>query len=163
MQDRPVVLSGAAAAQAAEAAGVLIASVLSAMDTAAGKSYQLSSGIALTAIGFATAGFLAVVAAGLVRVRPWSRTPALLSQLFTLIVGIIMLQGHRVEWGAPAVLLAVAAAAALLLPASLRALAREPRSEPAAAARNRPVPPAARNRPVPPAARKPRTPPASRR
>lgn len=131
MQDRPVVLFGAAAAQAAEAAGVLIASVLSAMDTAAGKSYQLSSGIALTVIGFLTAGCLALVAVGVARARPWSRTPALLSQLFTLIAGIIMLQGHRVEWGAPAVLLAVAAFVVLLLPPSLHALGREPRTPPA--------------------------------
>ena len=58
---RPV---GAAGAQAAEAAGVFIASVLSAMDTATGKSYQLASGIALTVIGFGTAVALAVIAAG---------------------------------------------------------------------------------------------------
>ncbi len=131
MQDRHVVLLGAAGAQAAEAAGVLIASVLSAMDTASGKSYQLSSGIALTVIGFVTAGCLALVAAGLARVRPWSRTPALLSQLFTLVAGVILLQGHRVEWGAPAVVLAVAAFVALLLPSSLQTLGRHPRTPPA--------------------------------
>jgi hypothetical protein len=141
MQDRPVVLVGAAGAQAAEAAGVLIASVLSAMDTAAGKSYQLSSGIALTVIGFVTAGCLAVTAAGIVRARPWSRTPALLSQLFTLIAGVILLQGNRVEWGAPAVVLAVAAFVALLLPPSTQALARHPRTPPAP-----PAPPAPRTR-----------------
>jgi hypothetical protein len=128
MQDRPVALFGAAAVQAAEAAGVLIASVLAAIDTAAGKSYQLSSGIALTVIGFVTAACLALVAVGILRVRPWSRTPALLSQLFTLIAGIILLQGHRVEWGVPGVVLAIAALAVLLLPPNLQALARHPRS-----------------------------------
>ena len=128
MQDRPVVLLGAAGAQAAEAAGVAIASVLSALDTAAGKSYHVSSGIALTVIAFATAAFLAVVALGLARARPWSRTPALLSQLFTLIAGIILLQGHRVEWGAPAVALALAGSVALLVPPSLQALTRAPRA-----------------------------------
>ena len=148
MQDRPVVLFGAAAAQAAEAAGVLIASVLSATDTAAGKSYQLSSGIALTVIGFVTAGCLAVVAVGLARARPWSRTPALLSQLFTLIAGIILLQGNRVEWGAPAVVLAVAAFVALLLPVSLNALARQPRTPPARTPPAR-TPPAPRRPPAP--------------
>ena len=131
MQDRHVVLYGAAGAQAAEAAGVLIASVLSAIDTADGKSYQLSSGIALTVIGFFTAGCLALVAVGIARARPWSRTPALLSQLFTIIAGIILVQGQRVEWGVPALLLAVAAAVLLLLPVSLQALAREPRTPPA--------------------------------
>ena len=146
MQDRPVALLGAAGVQAAEAAGLAVASALSAVDTAAGKSYHVSSGIALTVIGFATAAFLAVVALGLARARPWSRTPALLSQLFTLIAGIILLQGHRVEWGAPAVALALAASAALLVPPSLQALAREPRTPR-----------------EPPTPRTPRTPPASRR
>lgn len=141
MQDRPVVLIGAAGAQAAEAAGVFIASVLSAIDTAAGRSYQLGSGVALTVIGFCTAAALAVVAMGLVRGRPWSRTPALLSQLFTLIVGIYLLQGGRVEWGAPAVVLAAAALVALLLPSSLSALNRPPRTPPA--------PPARQDRPGP--------------
>ena len=154
MQDRPVVLLGAAGAQAAEAAGLVIASALSALDTAAGKSYHVSSGIALTVIGFATAAFLAVVALGLARARPWSRTPALLSQLFTLIAGIILLQGHRAEWGAPAVVLALAASAALLVPPSLQALAREPR-----APQTPPAPDAPR---TPRAPRAPRTPPASR-
>jgi len=61
MQDRPVVLLGAAGAQAAEAAGVFIASVLSAIDTATGRSYQFDSGVALTVIGFCTAAALAVL------------------------------------------------------------------------------------------------------
>ena len=69
MQDRPVALLGAAGALAVEAAGVFIASVLSALATAAGQSYQLSSGIALTVIGFGTAACLAVVALGVLRVR----------------------------------------------------------------------------------------------
>ena len=74
MQDRPVALWAAAGAQAAEAALVFIASVLSAMDTATGKSYQLASGIALTVIGFGTAVALAFIAAGVARARLWSRT-----------------------------------------------------------------------------------------
>ncbi len=135
MQDRPVILLGAAGAQAAEAAGVFIASVLSAIDTATGRSYQFGSGVALTVIGFCTAAALAVIAVGLARARPWSRTPALLSQLFTLIVGIYLLQGNRVEWGAPAVVLAIAVFIALLLPPSLHAFDRAPPARSAPSAR----------------------------
>ena len=40
MRERPSSLLGAAGAQAAEAVIVLVASVLSGVDTAAGKSYQ---------------------------------------------------------------------------------------------------------------------------
>ena len=123
MPHRPPSLLGAAGIQAAEAAVVLAATVLAGLDTAAGRSYQAGSGIALTAIGVLTVILLAAVAAGLARARRWSRTPALLTQLFTGIIGIYLLQGGRYEWGVPALVLAVAGFAVLLLPPSLRALA----------------------------------------
>jgi hypothetical protein len=144
MQDRPVALWTAAAAQAAEAALVFVASVLSAVDTATGKSYQLASGIALTVIGFGTALALGFIAVGVARGRLWSRTPALMTQLFTLIVGIYLLQGHRLDWGTAAVVIAVTGFAALLLPQSQRLLRREPRRPPDAAPDATSKPPAAR-------------------
>ena len=128
MRDRRLVLLGAAAVQAAEATLVCVASVIAAVDTASGKSYQQGSGIALTVIGFATAAALAFVASGLARTRRWSRTPALLTQLFTGIVGIYLIQGHRYEWGGPAVALAIAGFVTLLAPPSMDALRREPRT-----------------------------------
>jgi hypothetical protein len=128
MRDRPCALVGAAGAQAVEAAGVCVASVLAAIDTATGKSYQLGSGIALTLIGFATVVALACVAVGLANGRSWSWTPAMLVQLFTLITGIYLLQGHRWDWGAPAVVIPVFAAVLLLLPRSLTTFGRRPTS-----------------------------------
>ena len=148
MQDRPVALWAAAGAQAAEAALVFIASVLSAMDTATGKSYQLASGIALTVIGFGAAAALAFIAAGVARARLWSRTPALMSQLFTLIVGIYLLQGHRLDWGAVAVVVAVAGFVALLVPQAQQLLRREPRTPPDATPDPGHKPPAARKPPA---------------
>jgi hypothetical protein len=109
--------------QAAVAAGVLLASVLAAVDAGRGQAYHSSSGIALVAIGVATAAALGAVAAGLGRGRPWSRTPALLTQLFCGIAGIYLLQAHRYLWGVPAVTLAAAGFAALFAPPSLRAAA----------------------------------------
>jgi len=128
----PATLRAAAVVQAAEAALVLAATVLAGVDTAAGRSYQTGSGIALTVIGAASAAALAVVAAGLARARRWSRTPALLTQLFVGIVGIYLLQASRLDWGVLSVVLAVAGFAALLSPPSLRALAghEETRPEP---------------------------------
>jgi hypothetical protein len=126
MKERPPSLLGAAGVQAADAAIVLVATVLAGVDTATGQSYQVGSGIALTLIGLATAAALAVVALGLARVRKWSRTPAMLTQLFVGIVGIYLVQSQRYEWGVPCLLLAVAGFAALLAPASLRALTRHP-------------------------------------
>jgi hypothetical protein len=122
MRERPSSLLGAAGAQAAEAVIVLVASVLSGVDTAAGKSYELGSGIALTIIGVATAGLLAWIAVGLARARRWTRTPALLTQLFVGIVGIYLVQGGRYAWGVPCLVLAAGGFVALLVPPSLRAL-----------------------------------------
>lgn len=130
MPHSPPTLRGAALVQAAESVIVLTATILAGLDTAGGQSYQASSGIALTAIGAASVAALAAVAVGLARVRRWSRTPALLTQLFVGIVGIYLLQGHRLEWGVPSVALAALGFAALLSPPSLRALTGAQRPHP---------------------------------
>ena len=113
-----------AAIEAVETAGLLAATLLVAADTISGKSYQAASGIALSLIGIGTVVALGFVAAGLRRGRRWSRTPALLTQLFTGIVGIYLVQGHRFEWGVPAILLGVAGLVLLFVPPSIRTLAR---------------------------------------
>ena len=108
--------------QAAEVAGVLVATVLAGIDAGTGRSYQASSGVALTIIGVGTVAALGLVAAGIARARRWSRTPALLTQLFTGIVGVYLVQGHRYAWGVPALALAVAGFVLLLVPPSNRAV-----------------------------------------
>jgi hypothetical protein len=130
MGHSPATLRAAAAVQAVESAVVLAAAVLAGIDTAAGWSYQQGSGIALTVIGAASAAVLALVASGLARARRWSRTPALLTQVFFGIVGIYLLQAHRLEWGVPLLVLAAAGLAALLAPPSLRALTRQEQTRP---------------------------------
>src|SRR6516162_4645777 len=134
MPQSPPTLRGAALVQAAESAVLLAATVLAGVDAATGQSYHVNSGIALTVIGLAAAAALAWVAVGLARARRWSRTPALLTQLFAGIVGIYLLQGHRLDWGLALVVLAVLGFATLLSPPSLRALTSgqqaPPRREP---------------------------------
>jgi hypothetical protein len=152
MGQRPPVLRAAAVIQAAESAVVLLATVLSGIDTAAGRSYQAGSGIALTAIGAVCAAGLAAVAAGLARASRWSRTPALLTQLFVGIIGIYLLQSRRLDWGVVSVALAAAGFAALLAPASLRALTGTERAAGQPDPGSPPHPP----RPHPPRPGKPR-------
>jgi hypothetical protein len=123
MPDSPLTVRAAAIVQAAEAVVVLAATVLAGVDTASGRSYHANSGIALTVIGALSAVTLAWIAWGLAQARTWSRTPALLTQLFVGIVGIYLLQGHRLDWGTASVVLAVLGFATLLAPASFRALA----------------------------------------
>jgi peptidoglycan/LPS O-acetylase OafA/YrhL len=128
---RPTTIVVAAVVEGIEALMVLIAAVLAGVDTGQGKSYQLSSGIAITIIGVVMAGLLGLVAYGLRRPRRWTRTPALLTQLFVGIVGIYLLQGGRYDWGVPAVALALAGFVTLFAPASTRALtAGLPQPEP---------------------------------
>jgi hypothetical protein len=122
MPHSPPTLRVAAVVQGAESVLILAATVLAAVDAAAGQSYHVNSGIALTVIGVAAVAALGLVAAGLARARRWSRTPALLTQLFAGIVGIYLLQGHRLDWGLALVVLAVLGFAMLLSPPSLRAL-----------------------------------------
>ena len=118
----PRSVSAAAIIQAIEALGVLALSVLAGVETAKGHSYQLASGVAITIIGIATAIGLALIARGVRSGRRWSRTPALLTQLFTGIVAIYAIQSGRLDWGVPTILLAIAGLVALLMPASVDVL-----------------------------------------
>jgi hypothetical protein len=121
---RPVMLTAAVVALAVETAGLCVAGVLTAADAAAGRSYQASSGIALTIFEFVVVAGLALIASGVARLRPWSRTPAVMTQVLTGVVAVYLLQAHRYDWGIPALLVAGAGLAGLLAPVSFRALSR---------------------------------------
>jgi len=124
---RPRALGVAAAAQAAEAAGMCVAAAFAAVSTADGQSYQRASGVALTLIAIGTAAVFAAFAAGLAKAKPWTRTPVVMTQLFVGAAGVYLLNGRRLDWGVPTLLLAACCLVALFTPASLRALNRAPR------------------------------------
>jgi predicted MFS family arabinose efflux permease len=105
-----------------------VAAVFAAVATVHGQSYQKASGVALTLIAIGVAAGFAVFAVGLARAKPWTRTPVVMTQLFVVIAGITLLDGHRPEWGVPALVLAACCLAGLFTPASLRALNRPARS-----------------------------------
>jgi len=73
MPRRPATVLVAAVVQAAEAAGVLTASILAGIDTGAGRSYHADSGIALTLIGAAVLLALIAAAASFLPARRASR------------------------------------------------------------------------------------------
>jgi hypothetical protein len=124
---RPRALRLAAAAQATEAVGMCVAAAFAAISTADGQSYQQASGVALTLIAIGTAAVFAAFAAGLAKAKPWTRTPVVMTQVFVGAAGIYLLNGHRLDWGVPTLLLAACCLAALFTPASLRALNRPAR------------------------------------
>lgn len=119
----PMLLT-AAAALAAEAAGLCVAVVLNVIDSASGHSATASNAIGFIVLEAVVAAGVACIAAGVARVRPWSRTPAVMTQVLTAVIAVALLGAHRYGWGIPALLLAVAGLAGLLAPSSLRALAR---------------------------------------
>ncbi|MGH3295205.1 MAG: hypothetical protein ACRDP7_25750 [Trebonia sp.] len=114
----------AAVAVAAEAVGLCVAVILNAIDSASGDAWTTSNAIAFIALEALVAVAVAMVAWGIARVRPWSRTPAVMTQVFTILIAIWLLEAHRYGWGIPALLLAIAALAGLFAPTSLRLLTR---------------------------------------
>jgi hypothetical protein len=122
----PVVsmLSVAAAAVALEAVGLCVAVVANAIDDVDGRTTTQSNAVAFMVLEFVVAIGVAWVAVGIARVQPWSRTPAVLVQVFTAMIAIWLIEAHRYDWGLPALLLALAGLAGVFAPASLRALNR---------------------------------------
>lgn len=119
----------ATAALAGEAAGLCVAIVLNSIDSASGRTWTASNAIAFIVVEVIVAVGVATIATGLARVRPWSRTPAGMTQAFTALIAFWLLEAHRYAWGVPALVLAIAGLAGLLTPSSLRALSR-PVSDP---------------------------------
>jgi hypothetical protein len=120
----PPMLRVAAAAQAVEAVGLCVAIVLNVIDSASGNDLTASNAIGFIVVEAIVAIGVAWIAAGLLRVQPWSRTPAVMTQVLTAAIGVWLLQAGRYEWGVPALLLAIAGLAGLFTPSSLRALMR---------------------------------------
>jgi hypothetical protein len=120
----PPMLRVAAAAQAVEAVGLCVAIVLNVIDSASGNDLTASNAVGFIVVEVIVAIGVAWIASGLARVRPWSRTPAVMTQVLTVVIGVWLLQAGRFEWGVPALLVAIAGLAGLFTPSSLRALAR---------------------------------------
>jgi hypothetical protein len=115
-----------AAALALETAGLIVIIAANLIALADGHTYTRSNAIGIIAIEAIAAIGVAFFAAGVVRVQPWARTPAIMTQIFTVFIAIWLLEAHRVAWGLPTLIVAVAGLAGLFAPASLKALTRPP-------------------------------------
>lgn len=109
----------------AEGIGLLVATGFSAAATINGKSYHANSGIALTLLALIAALAAIGLGYGITKAVPWSRAPALIIQFCVAIGGITAVQGHRLDWGVPALILAALILVGLLAPASFKALNRK--------------------------------------
>lgn len=121
---RPLLLV-ATVALAAEAVGLIVAVAVNAADSVSGHSSTVDNGAGFIALEVIVAIGVALIAVGVARLRPWSRTPAVMTQVLTAVIAVALLQAGRYGWGAPALVAAIAGLAGLFAPASLRALSRE--------------------------------------
>jgi carbon starvation protein CstA len=120
----PSLLWLAAAAQGLEAVGLLVVAAVNVSELAGGQTDQRSNAIAFIGVEVIVAIGLAAIAAGIWRVRPWSRTPAMMTQVLAVIIGVVLIQAGRLGWGLPALVFAAAGLAGLFAPTSFRALSR---------------------------------------
>jgi hypothetical protein len=120
----PNLLWLAAAAQGLEAVGLLVVVAFNVTDLGGEQASQRSNGVAFIGVELIVAIGVAAIAAGIVRVRPWSRTPAVMTQVFAVIIGVVLIQAGRLGWGLPALVFAAAGLAGLFAPTSLQALNR---------------------------------------
>src|ERR1700676_562316 len=100
MRSAPLLLM-AAAAQGLEAVGLCVVVVANAIDFASGHTYRSSNAIALIAVELIVAVGVAWIASGIARVLPWSRTPAVMTQVFAAMIAIWLLDAHRFWSGVP--------------------------------------------------------------
>jgi hypothetical protein len=121
---RPPLLLLAAVAQGLEAVGLCAVVVAQVVDSASGQSWRSSNAIALIVVEIIAAVGVAWIASAIARVLPWSRTPAVMTQVFTAFIASWLLEAHRLWWGLPTLLLVIAGLVGLFAPTSLRALTR---------------------------------------
>ncbi|HEX6454005.1 MAG TPA: hypothetical protein VF060_31650 [Trebonia sp.] len=130
-KSRPPMLLVAAVVLAGEALALLAYTLVTVVAVVTDQAYQVSNGVAQIILQLVMLTGLALLASGVAKLRPWTRTPSVMVQILIGFVAIVLLQAHRLDWGVPTLLLAAAGLVGLLSPASLKALARPvPQREP---------------------------------
>ena len=89
----------AAAGQAAEAVGLCVAVILNVIDSVSGDAWTTSNAIGFIVLEAIVAVGVAWIASGIARFRPWSRTPAVMTQVFTILIALWLLEAHRYALG----------------------------------------------------------------
>ncbi|RAY13429.1 hypothetical protein DPM19_20415 [Actinomadura craniellae] len=111
-ESRPLSLRGATAIEALEGAAALAFGLFVGWETITGSPVDIMSAIGVTVLALLGAAGMFAVARGLYRMEPWSRAPAVLTQLFALPVAVSLINSDQRGYGVP---LLVAAVVALIL------------------------------------------------
>ena len=92
------------------------------VETVAGSPNDRVSAIVLAIMAIGAGVAIVAVGRGLWQRRRWGRAPALLTQIFAVILGVSLIQGGRQVPGGVLVALAAVGVVALFSPPSMRAL-----------------------------------------
>lgn len=106
---RPNAVHAAALITALEALALTGAAAFLLVDTALGSAHDVPAALLTAAFAAAAAALLALAARGLWRLRPAARTPVVVLQLLALPVAYsLAFQAHRVAYGGPILVAALA-------------------------------------------------------
>ncbi|TDD19865.1 hypothetical protein [Nonomuraea diastatica] len=123
MNGRPLTLLIAAVVVALEGLVALGLGVLVAVQTLTGAPDNVTT--ALAESGFAllvAAGLLWVAWGGLFKRERWGRSPAVLTQIFMLLIAVTLIQSDQPQLGIPLIVVAVTGLVTLLAPSTTHAL-----------------------------------------
>jgi hypothetical protein len=126
--ERPLTLTVGAAIEAGEGVAALGFGLFVGWETIVGKPLDPASAIGVTVLALAGGAGMLLVARGLLQARRWSRSPAVLTQLFALPVSVSMIQGGQYAIGVPMIVLALVALVLLLCKPSNDVLVHEEHS-----------------------------------
>jgi hypothetical protein len=107
-------LTVGAAIEAAEGVAALGFGLFVGWETIVGKPLDPASAIGVTVLALAGGGGMLLVARGLLQARRWSRSPAVLTQLFAVPISVSMIQSGQYAIGVPMIVLALTALVLLL-------------------------------------------------
>jgi phosphate/sulfate permease len=124
----PREVRAAAIVIALESLALLVAAVILLIKTVAGHPHSVAGALLGAALAVGGAVVLAVAGRGLLRLQPAARTPIVVLQLLALPVAYsLAFQAHRVEYGGPILVAALAVLYLLFTPPARLALDRAPR------------------------------------
>lgn len=109
----------AAVIEAVEGLASIAFGVVAGADAIFGKPHNRASAVALAIIMVATGIVMFAVARGLLLKLSWSRSPAVLTQLFALFIGYNLIESRQQGYGIPMIACAVVALVAIFAPSPI--------------------------------------------
>lgn len=122
MANRPATLTAAAGIEALEGLVVLGAGIFVGVETVVGHPAGIISALALTVFAILVGAGMLAIGRGLFQVKRWGRTPALLTQVFGLILAYYLIHDRQYAFGIPVALACLAGLGTLFSPPTTRAL-----------------------------------------